>query len=230
MEETIFPHIDHTALSEKVYAVLKEKILKRELRPGEKVLIDEIAHQLGVSRTPVKDAVNRLAVEGLVEKVARRGTFVTQLTSRDVVELFDLRLLLELYAAEKILEKGKAELFLAEMGKCMANMEKAINGDEYLDYEAFMSWDRDLHLSLIRLAANNHLLQIYQGLNIHIQIARAHYLNSVEGALQAQQEHEAIYEAFNNGNWEQVKKALSTHINNVKTGVLKSLEAHVGHS
>lgn len=230
MEETIFPHIDHTALSEKVYAVLKEKILKRELKPGEKVLIDEIAHQLGVSRTPVKDAVNRLALEGLVEKVARRGTFVTQLTSRDVAELFDLRLLLELYAAEKLIEDGKVELFSAEMEKCVTNMEGAINGDEYLDYEAFMSWDRDLHLSLIGLADNNHLLQIYQGLNIHIQIARAHYLRSVEGALQAQQEHEAIYEAFNNGNWEQVKKALSTHINNVKTGVLKSLGTHEGHS
>lgn len=226
MEENIFPHIDHTALSEKVYAVLKEKILKRELKPGEKVLIDEIAHQLGVSRTPVKDAVNRLALEGLVEKAARRGTFVTSLTSRDVAELFDLRLLLELYAAEKILEKGRSELFLAEMGKCMANMERAINGDAYLHYEAFMSWDRDLHLALIRLADNNRLLQIYQGLNIHIQIARAHYLYSVEGALQAQQEHEAIYEAFNNGSWEQVKKALSTHINNVKTGALNSLEAH----
>lgn len=230
MEEPLFSHIDHTALSEKVYAVLKEKILRRELKPGEKVMVDEIAHQLGVSRTPVKDAVNRLALEGLVEKVARRGTFVTPLTSRDVVELFDLRLLLELYAAQQLLENGRAGLFLAEMGKCMADIEKAINGDEYLNYEAFISRDRDLHLSLVRLAENNHLLQIYQGLNIHIQIARAHYLSNVEGALQAQQEHEAIYGAFSSGDWEQVKKALSTHINNVKAGALKSLETHEGRS
>ncbi|HSR31290.1 MAG TPA: GntR family transcriptional regulator [Anaerolineae bacterium] len=222
--ETTFPHIDHMALTDKVYAVLREKILLRELKSGEKVHIDEIASQLGVSRTPVKDAVNRLALEGLVEKVARRGTFVTELTLRDVAELFDLRLLLETYAAKNILETNRTEPLLAEMKTCLTYMQRAIDGDEYLDYEGFMAWDRDLHLCLIKLADNRQLLQTYQGLNIHIQIARAHYLRSVEGALQAQQEHKAIYEAFQSGDVEQVNEALSTHVNNVKTGVLKSLK------
>jgi DNA-binding GntR family transcriptional regulator len=229
MEEATFPQIDHTALSEKVYLILRKKILSHELKFGEKVLIDEIASQLGVSRTPVKDAVNRLALEGLVEKVARRGTFVTTLTLRDVAELFDLRLLLELYAAEKVLEKGRAELLLAEMEKCMANIDRAANSDGP-DYDAYMSWNRDLHLSLIRLADNNRLLQMYKRLNIHIQVARVHYSHSIEDVAQTQQEHRAIYDAFENGNGEQVKKAISTHVNNVKTAVLKILEEHVGPS
>lgn len=229
MEEITFPQIDHTALSEKVYLILRTKILNDELKFGEKILIDEIAHQLGVSRTPVKDAVNRLALEGLVEKVPRRGTFVSTLTSQDVVELLDLRLLLELYAAEKVLEKGRVELLLAEMEKCMANIDRAANGDDP-DYDAYMSWNRDLHLSLIRLAGNNRLLQMYKSLNIHLQVARVHYSHSVEDVSQTQQEHKAIYEAFENGDWEQVKKAISTHINNVKTTVLKTLETRGIHS
>lgn len=229
MDEVIFPQIDHTALSEKVYLILRTKILNHELKFGEKIRIDEIASQLGVSRTPVKDAVNRLALEGLVEKVARRGTFVTTLTLQDVVELFDLRLLLELHAAEKVMENGTVELLLAEMEKCMANIDRAAtSGDP--DYDAYMSWNRDLHLSLIRLADNNRLLQMYQGLNVHLQVARVHYSHSVEDVAQTQQEHQAIYEAFENGTWEQVKNAISTHINNVKTEVLKTLEAHVGPS
>jgi DNA-binding GntR family transcriptional regulator len=229
MDEATFSQIDHIALSEKVYLILRKKILNHELRFGEKVLIDEIASQLGVSRTPVKDAVNRLALEGLVEKKARRGTFVTTLTLQDVVELFDLRLLLELYAAEKVLEKGRVELLLAEMEKAMANLDKAANSDNP-DYDVYMSWNRDLHLSLIRLADNNHALQIYKSLNIHLQVARVHYSHSVADVAQTQQEHRAIYEAFESGNWEQVKKTISTHVNNVKTAVLKTLEAHVGPS
>lgn len=230
MAETTFPHIDHTALSDKVYVILKEKILRRELGPGEKIQIDDIAQQLGVSRTPVKDAVNHLALEGLVEVVARRGTFVTELTMRDVAELFDLRLILELYAAQKLLEDGKRDQVLAELAECLAGMEEAIQGDEYRDYEGFMAWDRDLHLGLITLTGNRILLQTYQGLNIHIQIARAHYLRSVEGALQAQQEHKAIYAAFKTGDLERISKAVATHINNVKSGVLESLAAQGGHT
>jgi len=225
MEEVTFPQIDHTALSEKVYLILRTKILKRELKFGEKLLTDKMASQLGVSRTPVKDAVNRLAMEGLVEKVARRGTFVTTLTPQDVVELLDLRLLLELYAAEKVLEKNKVESLLTEMGKCMASIDRAANSDDP-DYDAYMSWNRELHLSLIRLAGNNRLLQMYRSLNIHLQVARVHYSHTVADVAQTQQEHKAIHEAFESGNWQQVKKAISAHINNVETTVLKTLEAH----
>jgi DNA-binding GntR family transcriptional regulator len=227
MKEATFPQIDHTALSEQVYLILRTKILKHELEFGEKVLIDEIASRLGVSRTPVKDAVNRLALEGLVEKVARRGTFVTRLALQDVVELFDLRLLLELYAAEKVLEKGKVDLLLPEMERCIANIDRAANSDGP-DYDAYMSWNRDLHLSLIRLADNNHLLQMYKSLNIHIQVTRINYSHSIEDVAQTQQEHWAIYEAFKNGDGEQVKEAISTHVNTAKTAVLKILEEHVG--
>jgi len=230
MGEVTFPQIDHTALSEKVYLILRTKILKRELKFGQKLLINEIARQLGVSRTPVKDAANRLALEGLVEKVPRRGTFVTTLTSQDVAELLDLRLLLELYAAEKVLEKGRVELLLAEMEKCMANLDRVVNGDD-LDREAWMSWNRDLHLSLIRLADNSHLLQTYEGLNIDLRLGQVLlYSRGVEYLVQTQQEHQAIYEAFNNGNWEQVEKAISTHINTTKKEALKALEAQLGPS
>ena len=88
----MFSQIDHTALSEKVYLILRKKILSHELKFGEKIQIDEIASRLGVSRTPVQDAVNRPALEGLVEKVPRRGTFVTTLTLHDMVELLGSKL------------------------------------------------------------------------------------------------------------------------------------------
>ncbi len=228
MNEVTFPVIDHTALSDKVYEVLKKKILERELKPGDKVLVDEVAHQLGVSRTPVKDALNRLALEGLIDKVARRGTFVSTMSAQDVGELFDLRLLMESYAAEKVLEKNKADSFLAEMKKCMANIDRIAQSDDP-DYDAYLVWNRDLHLSLIRLADNNRLLQMYESLNIPIQVARVHYLHSVESVTHTQQEHQAIYQAFDSRDLEQVKHAIAAHINSVRDAVLRSLEADREH-
>jgi DNA-binding GntR family transcriptional regulator len=224
MNEVNFPLIDHTALSDKVYEILKKKILERELRPGDKVFVDEVAQQLGVSRTPVKDALNRLALEGLIDKVARRGTFVSRLSVQDVDDLFDLRLILELYAAEKVLEKGKVGTFLSEMGQCMANIDRVAESDEP-DYDAYMAWNRDLHLAAIRLANNDRLLQMYESLNIHIQIARVHYLHDIESVTHTQREHQAIYDAFESGDLEQVRKAISTHISSVRAEVLKGLEA-----
>ena len=228
MNEVTFPLIDHTALSDKVYEVLKKKILERELKPGDKVQVDEVAHQLGVSRTPVKDALNRLALEGLIDKVARRGTFVSTMSAQDVDELFDLRLLMESYAAEKVLEKDKANSFLADIRQCMAHIDRIAQSDDP-DYDAYLAWNRDLHLSLIKLADNNRLMQMYESLNIPIQVARVHYLHSVESVTQTQQEHQAIYQAFESRDVEQVKQAIATHINSVRDAVLMSIEADQAH-
>jgi DNA-binding GntR family transcriptional regulator len=228
MNEVTFPLIDHTALSDKVYEVLKKKILEHELKPGDKVQVDEVASKLGVSRTPVKDALNRLALEGLIDKVARRGTFVSTMSAQDADELFDLRLLMESYAAEKVLEKGKADLFLAEMKKCMVNIDRIAQSNDP-DYDAYLTWNRELHWALIRLADNNRLLQMYESLNISIQVARVHYLHSVESVAHTQQEHQAIYQAFDSRDLEQVKHAIAAHINSVRDAVLRRLEADREH-
>lgn len=223
-----YPTLEHADLTEQTYAILKERILTRQLEPGEKIAVPEIAHALGVSRTPVTDALKRLAGEGLVEIVPRRGTFVTELTARDVDELFSIRMIIELHAAECILQDGKVDQLLADIEAPLLGMEQAIENGDYRDYEAFIINDRDLHLALVRLAGNQHLMRIYTGLNVHMRVARAHYLNNVEDARQAQREHEAIFEAFRAGDAEEVRRALAAHICNVKRGILRLLERRGG--
>jgi DNA-binding GntR family transcriptional regulator len=226
-----YPTLEHTDLTEQTYAILKERILTRHLEPGEKIAVPDIAHALGVSRTPVTDALKRLASEGLVEIVPRRGTFVTELTARDVDELFSIRMIIELYAAEYILNAtadGKVDQLLAATEGPMQGMEHAIEDGDYRDYEAFIINDRDLHLALVKLTGNQHLIRIYSGLNVHMRVARAHYLNNVEDARQAQREHEAIFEAFRAGDAEEVERALAAHISNVKRSILKLLERRGG--
>lgn len=227
MAEAYAP-LDHTDLTEQTYQVLKNRILMRQVKPGDKISVDEVAHGLGVSRTPVTDALKRLATDGLVEIMPRRGTFVSELTARDVDELFEIRLLIETYAAEMIVANGKSSVFLEAIEEPISVMSRATVDDDYGDYEAFIEGDRQMHLALVKVTDNQKLLEMYIDLNVHMHVARAHYLNSVENARQAHQEHEAILEAFHRGDPEQVKEKLGMHITNVKTRILELLEMRGG--
>ena len=223
-----YPYITHMDLTEQTYRFLKDRILKREINPGEKILIEEIARGLRVSRTPVVNALKMLESDGLVEILPRRGTFVTHLNARDVAELFEIRLIIELHAAEQIFQEGKINLFLDAIERPMSQMQGAIAEDDYVDYEAFISGDRDMHMNLVRFLNNRRLIQIYSDLNVHMQVARAHYLDTVENALQAQREHEDMLNAIQGKDLNALKKALKDHINNVKARIQTLLEERGG--
>lgn len=218
----------YTDLTEQTYRVLRDRILSRQLKPGDKISVPDVARGLGVSRTPVTDALKRLAGEGLVRIVPRRGTFVTELTARDVVEFFEIRQLVELYAVECVIRAGEIDRFLQEIEQSMARMRRAMTNGDYGDYEAFMDGDRDLHLRLVSYTRNERLIDIYTSMNVHMQVARAHYLGSVENARQAQAEHDAFVSALRTGDLDRAKEALSKHISNVKARILSLLEARGG--
>jgi DNA-binding GntR family transcriptional regulator len=225
--EAYFP-LTHTDLTEQTYGVLKDRILQRQLLPGERISVDEVARGLGVSRTPVNDALKRLASEGLVEIVPRRGTFVSGLTAQEVNEWFDIRLMIELHAADRLLSQGEAPSFLSSVREPLERMQLAVNHDDYNDYDNFMEGDRDFHHLLVASTCNEHLTRIYTNLNVHIQVARAHYVDSVENPRQVTQEHDAILAALERGDPAAVRLALSAHITNVKSRILEMLEARGG--
>ncbi len=228
MGTEVYAPLERTDLTEQTYQVLKEKILLRQITPGERIAVDDVARGLGVSRTPVTDALKRLAGEGLVEIVPRRGTFVSGLTAREVDEWFDIRLMIELHAADQLLRRGETGNFLRSVQDPIERMRHSVRQDSYNDYTTFMDGDRDFHHLLVSSMGNEHLTRIYTDLNVHIQVARAHHLNSVENPRQVQEEHDAILEAFESGEAEAVRQALSRHIINVKSRILELLEARGG--
>jgi DNA-binding GntR family transcriptional regulator len=223
-----YPPLNRLDLTEQTYRILREWILKRQIKPGEKISIEAIAGGLGVSRTPVVNALQLLEGDGLVEIIPRRGTFVTEVTAQDVAELFEVRLLIELYAADKLFEMDRVDQMLEDFNTHLEEMKGAIAEEDYVNYEAFIASDRDLHTRLVETIDNRRLIDIYNDLNIHMRIARAHYLNTVENALQAQKEHEDMYTALKNHDLEGLRKALNLHIDNVKQRLLGLLEERGG--
>ena len=84
-----FPTLNHMDLTTQTYRILREQISQRQLKPGQKIAIETIANSLGVSRTPVINALKFLESDGLVEILPGGGTFVTEQTARDIKELFE---------------------------------------------------------------------------------------------------------------------------------------------
>ena len=224
----IYNTLDHSDLSEETYFTLKEKILLRQLKPGSKISINEVASGLGVSRTPVVVALQRLAGEGLVVIHPRRGSFVKGITAEEVEDVFEVRRMFELYAAQFILENGLVRQFLEAVRTAESLMDQAVSGEEYLDYPSFMQGDRNFHTILVEQTGNGRIVDIYRDLNVHIHVARAHYVDDVENAYQIQREHKLFIDALQRGNLEETQAVLNAHINNVKSRIVRLIKDEGG--
>jgi DNA-binding GntR family transcriptional regulator len=102
LEKKLSPTIDVTNINEKIYEWLKKRIISCIYPPGHKLNVRQLRKDLGVSQTPIKDALFRLAGEGLIEISSRKGTYVKEVTDQDIAEIYDTRLILESGAGEVI--------------------------------------------------------------------------------------------------------------------------------
>ena len=125
MSVTRLDPIHHKDLSSKAYEILQEKILRREFRGGDKLSVHRLAEMLDVSRTPVKDALNRLANEQFVKIFPRRGTYVVPITEQTIKEVFEIREILEVWAARTGVGRI-TENVLAQMERMLEETQRLI--------------------------------------------------------------------------------------------------------
>jgi GntR family transcriptional regulator, rspAB operon transcriptional repressor len=220
--------IEHSELGEKVYALIRQQILLRRFQAGEKLDIYRLADQLGVSRTPVKDAVNRLALEGLVEIVPRRGTFVTKFGRKDIEELFDARCMVELWAAQKAIKRVTDEEVqqLRALVREGAALLKKVDGE--FDYESFSVLNARFHRRMLELSGSRKLVELYNSLHTHVQVTRAMSQRALEACRLAQAEHEKVLEAYERRDLKALKAAITAHLETTLEGSLKVMEERGG--
>lgn len=201
-------------LTEKTYEVLKDQIVRGHLAPGERLLVVEQAQRLGVSRTPVKDALNRLSAEGLVVRLPRKGFLVSSLDPRDVAELMDARLMVELAAAERGIGLAQPS-DIDEMRRLVYEMEQLVDEQgRYLDYPGSSARDCALHLAIVSTARNRCITEIYRGLNVHTYLVRMHYSAQLgpRRTLTMLQDHRAILSAFESRDLPALRAAITCNI------------------
>ena len=155
--------VDRSGLEERVYAVLREKILNRDLPPGSVLTIRQVATALGVSPTPVRDALRRLQTDALVRDRGRLGAEVIGLTAQDIVDLFGARAALETYAARTIATSHAAEM-IEQMRDIAHQFPETFTGNHYTDYERFAALDSTFHHLIVGATANARVVRMYQTL------------------------------------------------------------------
>jgi len=143
--------------ADKAYSIIKRRVLEAEYSPGQAVSEPELAISLGMSRTPLREALVRLAQEGLVELVPRRGMRVKAPSQRDLEEISELLSCLECEAAERLAMRKLAPEEQARLDAAIAAMDNALDAD---DMQAWARADLEFHRLLIVLQRNRHLAEV----------------------------------------------------------------------
>lgn len=221
--ESIFPRINTPKISEVVYDILREKIVSHEIAQGERLDLYEIEKRLGVSRTPLKEALNRLEMEGLIQIFPRSGTYVTNANVEYIVESFDLRRVLELYAIELIGTSAKEE-DLAHLKQIVDEMGVLAKHPEMeLAYPSYLKLDHEFHHQLVAMTGNQRLRDAHERENLHAQMARIRYRSYERELDVAQEEHDQIMTALLARDPVAVTKILDAHLQRAKRSLLNDM-------
>lgn len=207
-------------LREVVCESLREAIRNGVLKPGERIMEIQLAEELGVSRTPVREAIRKLELEGYVVMMPRRGTYVANMSIRDINEIFEIRTALESLsnglAAEHITDEELEHLqrLLVIIGGYIkdGNIEKIVETDI------------EFHDLMYHAARNQRLVGIIS--NLRDQLTRFRTLSmSYPGRLEATlDEHKSIVEAIANGDRKAASKAAEQHMENSEKTLLKAMD------
>ena len=212
------PLIDLTNINEKVYDYIKKKIITSDFPCGHKLNIAKLSETLYVSQTPIKDALSRLSGEGLVDIMSRTGTYVKNLTQTDVYEILQIRLFLETSVISEVARKITDEQVQYIKDIYLKGISVAVTSDNSESYKIYMEHDSQFHLSLFNIMGNKRLLQIYQNLNVHMQIVRLrlifHTMNKIR-IMQTNEEHRMILDALMKRDVTNAIQAVEKHINRV---------------
>jgi GntR family transcriptional regulator, rspAB operon transcriptional repressor len=214
-------------VTDAVYEMLKESIVHRRLAPRSKINIDELTQRLGVSRTPVHEALVLLATDGLVEIVPRRGSFVADFTLVDIAETLDVRRALELLACERAAPNAGPDDIVV-LRRLMRDMEACVRGAASLQ-EAARAHDAknlEFHQLLVGLSGNKRLIATYQALGAHLRIARAHLeATAWRDRLSLERaEHGAIVTALERRAVAPLQGALERHLRRSSTSLIDDLK------
>lgn len=203
--------IQRTDLADEVYRVLRDRIFRAALRPGDKIRPEAVAQELGVSRTPVVEAINRLAEHGLVVPQPHRGTFVSELSLDRVIALFDARLMMEEFGARRGHARA-ADADIARLRGLLGEEESLIHGDTVTDYLTWLRLNRQFHQACVDLAGNPVLSEMHARLNLDIVLARAFRLATLRNSRDVHAEHVRILDGYERRDEAALLAAVQTHL------------------
>lgn len=208
-------------LREEVFYTIREAILKGNLKPGTRLKEIALANEMGVSRTPVRDAIRKLELEGLVVIEPNRGACVSEIARQELNDVLELRRGLEELAIQKACERITTEE-LENLEAAAEEFSSLVSGRDLKD---LAEADVHFHDVIYRASHNRRLVQILNNLREQMYRFRMEYLKDESSRKLLDQEHHEILEAVRKGDAEAAHKCICQHIDNQYDMILKSLKA-----
>ncbi len=208
---------NYKPLGEVVFDYLKNAILNGTLKPGERLMEIGLAEKLGVSRTPVREAIRKLAKENFVEMVPRKGAYVSTLTTHDILEVLEIRIVLEGFAS-KLAAERITEAEIIKLEKTLAKFNEAL---KVLNRSEMIKRDNEFHDMIYDAAKNNKLAEIVRDLHDQFQRFRLVFFNEYDEYTDLQICHNKILDAIKTRNGEQAKECAEYHVKSIRENVIK---------
>ena len=209
---------EYLPLREVVFHTLRKAIIQGELQPGERLMEVTLANKLGVSRTPVREAIRMLELEGLVVMIPRKGAEVAKITVRDLKDALEVRMAIDSLsvklACERLDENDKTEIKQA----CVAFREAV----KSKNVQAIVEGDERFHNTIYRASKNQKLITI--AMNLREQVYRFEYVKDFSYHENLIREHDQITEAILKGDVETAQKIMKEHIYNQEQIVIRNLQ------
>jgi len=213
-------------LRDVVFETLRDAIIKQVLKPGERLMEIQLADEMGVSRTPVREAIRKLELEGLVVMVPRKGAYVAGVSMKDIHEVYEVRAALEMLAVSLAAERITDEELDALERQVLRESEAEANADEHsLDNIIYI--DSSFHDIIYQAAHNQRLVQFVNILQEQLQRFRAASLSRPGRSKTALDEHKQIVEALAERNGELAAKLAKEHIENAENAMISGMEENL---
>lgn len=204
-------------LTELAYLHIKRSILEGALGEGTRLTEENLAAQLGISKSPVREALNRLESDGLVTIEPRRGAYVRKLTLQEACELYELREVLEVHAV------GLAKITPEFLYELAANIDRMKSGLAKRNTIAYVEEDIRFHNLIAAASGNQELRRVLENISQKTALFRSRTYRLV--ATTSPDCHDKIYEALNEGDRDLAQRAMREHILFFRDTLLKALEA-----
>ena len=212
--------------TQRAVAELRDMIVNNRLPPGSNHLETELAETLGMSRTPVREAMLLLAAQGLVEVRPRRGMRVLSLSAHDMAEVYDILIELEGLAAERAAERDLSPDDLGALEHALTEMESALEAD---DRVRWAEHDQQFHDMLVSLSGNRRLVELVNSFNDQVRRARLLTLQLRPSPTKSNRDHRALFDAIKAGDAAYARAIHTAHRTAAKKLIIDLLETHSLH-
>jgi len=209
-------------LADQIYSILREDIINQNIKCGEKLTLKILQERFELSSTPIREALNRLSQEGLIEHVTNIGAKVIDFQQKDVIEIYDFCSCLDLSALNLALENGKLNELILDLNNSIELQEKALEAE---DMENFKLHSDNFHDIFFKFADNSRLYNASKNVRSQFSILTSIYQNFTVSKSVVLIEHKDIAAAISSTDYTKAASLMKSHFEHAKNYLLDNLKS-----